>query len=490
MQQLPQAGQGYKVPPQNIEIEKAVLGALLIESKVIPTVMHLLKEDLFYMDANRAIFKAIHDMHMTSNPIDMLTVMAWLKKKGSLGKVVQPSYLTEVVDNINSASHIEAHCRELQELSIKRYIITATQQIMKKAWEDNSDGLALLGDFAKVSDDAHKFINQGSITKFSDSYRQYIKSVGEAMQSKNNITGIPSPIHKINLLTGGWQNSELIVKASRPGMGKTADMVTEVVHMAFTLNIPILIFSLEMSAVQLIGRIVSQLALLNGQLLKTGKISKEQFQEVQDRTKILASEQADNNLHINDTPALSIYEVTAIAKMYWHKYGIKMIFIDYLQLVTNPEKGLIREQQVAITARSLKNLAKSLDIPVTAYSQLGRSVEIKGGNKKPHLSALRESGEIENAADMVIMIYRWEYYGIAQDDNGQDSKGKALFLFEKFRGGSRTDIELGYIGEFTMFCNESQRLDYMNAADKTVPNYSQPVPQALPEINNDEELPF
>lgn len=457
------------VPPHDEELEKAVLGQLLIDSDSINRVADTLTPELFYIKANKTIYSSIMYLFSNNTEIDSLTVTNHLKSQKELKNVGGPLYIMDLMDRVNSTSHLETHCKILQEHSIKRFLIKSLQKALSNAFDYTSDALECIGLVAQISDDSNHLVNKQSSEKISQVYISFMKEVDDARFVKNHLSGIPSPLNAVNNVTGGWQDSDLIIKAGRPAMGKTADMVTEVLYEAFTLNMPILVFSLEMSKRQLIGRMISQLSKINSQKLKTGKISESQFKDTMARSAKLSSSQADANIHIIDTPNLSISELRAISKVYRHKHGIKHIFVDYLQLVSAP--GFNRENQISTIARSLKNIAKECNVPMTAYSQLSRKVEERGGDKKPKLGDLRESGEIEQAADIVIMFYRPEYYNIHTLSDGRNSEGIAYFIVEKYRGGNLGEIEIGYIAPFTLFCNKSEKDDLIRISKETEPDY-------------------
>ena len=455
------------LPPQDIELEKAVLSSFLIDSSSFPKVATKVSIDTFYSTQHQVIYEAIRYLFDENKQIDVLTVQHRLNE---MKAVLAKGYLIDVLDAVNSASHLETHLAILTELSVKRYMISTMQNAIYKAYDKEADAFDILEGLADASQKINQFIGRGSDKTVTSIYRELIDDIELAMDAKGHITGIPSPLKRINDITGGWQNSDLIIKAGRPGMGKTADMITEVAHMVLVLKIPVLIFSLEMSAKQLIGRLVSALSKINGQKLKTGKVSQSRLNHVIQTSSLLMNEEINKLLHIVDDPGLSMSEIRAISKTYYQKFGIRKVFLDYLQLAQ--EKSNTREQEVSKIARGLKNLAKDLDVPVTAYSQLSRKVEERG-DKKPRLSDLRESGEIEQAADIVIMYYRPEYYGITQLEDGTPSKGYATLLFEKFRAGYQNDVNVGFIGAFTMFCDANMIDEYLKLAKDDQPDFLQ-----------------
>lgn len=455
------------LPPQDIPLERAVLGTFLLESKSFSTVATRVNRDTFYDNTNKVIYEAMRQLFDEDMQIDIMTVQHRLNQ---MRANVKPDYLVDLLDNINSASHLETHVAILVELSIKRYMIEVMQNAIHTAHDKESDAFDILNNVSDASAKIHAFIGRGGAKTASKVYREFIDDVEVAMSSKGHITGIPSPFKRINDVTGGWQDSDLIIKAGRPGMGKTADMISEVLFMVTELKIPVLIFSLEMSAKQLMSRIISATAKVNSQKMKTGKISQARLNQIVNATSHYMQSEMDRLLHIIDEPGMAMSEIRATAKMYHQKFGIRKVYVDYLQLAT--EKANSREQEVAKIARGLKNLAKELDVPVTAYAQLSRKVEERG-DKKPRLSDLRESGEIEQAADIVIMYYRPEYYGIKQMDDGTSSKGLAILMFEKFRAGYQNDIVLGFIGAFTMFCNASEVEELLKLADSDLPDFIQ-----------------
>src|SRR6056300_1812624 len=434
-----------KIPPQATDLEEVVLGAMLIDKKGVDEVIDILHPDVFYKDAHRFIYEAIFTLFETSEPIDLLTVSAQLKKEGQLEKVGGDFYLINLTQKVASSAHIEFHARIILQKYIQRSLIKISNEIIQEAYEDSTDVFDLLDAAeSKLYD-----VTQGNLKRSAETAQNLViqaKKRIEEIANKEGLSGIPSGFDKLDKLTSGWQPSDLIIVAARPGMGKTALTLSMARNMAVNNNHGVAFFSLEMSSVQLITRLISSETGLSSEKLRSGKLEKHEWEQL--NVKVKALETAP--LFIDDTPSLSIFDLRAKARRLASQHGIKLIMVDYLQLMTagGSQKGGNREQEISTISRNLKALAKELNVPVIALSQLSRAVETRGGSKRPLLSDLRESGAIEQDADIVSFIYRPEYYGMTEwDDDQSPCQGQAEFIVAKHRNGGLDNIRLKFINK-------------------------------------------
>lgn len=404
-----------KMPPQAIDLEEAVLGAIMLEKDALTNVVDILKSDSFYKDAHTRIFGAIESLFARSEPVDILTVTQELKKTGELDLVGGAYYITQLTNRVASAANAEFHARIVAQKYIQRELIRISTKTINDAYEESSDVFDLL-------DTAEKnlfSIVEGNIKKNYDKMSTLVKSAMEEIETlianKGQLSGVQSGLTALDRITAGWQKSDLVVIAARPAMGKTALVLTMARNAAVEFKKPVAIFSLEMSSLQLVTRLIASESELSSEKIKKGDLQQYEIHQLQEKTKPIS----EAPLFIDDTPGLSIFELRAKARRLKEQHDIQMIIIDYLQLMTagNEGKGN-REQEIASISRALKGLAKELSIPVLALSQLSRAVESRGGDKRPQLSDLRESGAIEQDADMVIFIHRPEYYGLTEDADG------------------------------------------------------------------------
>lgn len=439
-----------KMPPQAIELEEAVLGALMLERDALTNVIEILKPDSFYKDANRMIFEAIVHLFNNSEPVDIKTVVHQLRKDGNLEIVGGAYYVSELTTKVNSAANIEYHARIIAEQSIKRQLIHISSIIQQDAYEDTKDVFDLLDKAQQSLFDVSESHIRKNFDQMSSLMHQAIQEIEERKNQKDGLTGIPSGFTALDRNTSGWQRSDLIIIAARPGMGKTAFVVSALRNAAVDFKIPVAIFSLEMSSVQLVHRMVSGEAELESDKLRKGNLEAYEWQQLISKTSRLS----EAPIFIDDTPGLSILELRAKARRLVAQHGVSIIVIDYLQLMSGDQSknsGGNREQEIASISRALKGIAKELNVPVIALSQLSRAVETRGGDKRPQLSDLRESGSIEQDADMVMFLYRPEYYGITQDENGMPLQGVGQVIIAKNRHGKLEDVPLKFIGKFTKF---------------------------------------
>ena len=439
-----------KIPPQALDLEEAVLGAMLIDKKGVDEVIDILQPEAFYKAVHQYIFEAIYQLFHDSQPIDLLTVSAELRKVGKLEAVGGEFYLVQLSQRVASSAHIEFHARIILQKFIQRSLIRISNEIIETAYKDSTDVFDLLDEAeSKLYD-----VTQGNIKKSSETAQNLVleaKKRIEDISKREGLSGVSTGFEKLDKLTSGWQPSDLIIIAARPGMGKTALTLSMARNMAVTKEIPVAFFSLEMSSVQLITRLISSETGLSSEKLRTGKLADHEWQQL--NVKVTDLEKAP--LFIDDTPSLSIFDLRAKARRLSSQHGIKLIIVDYLQLMTagSSSKAGNREQEISTISRNLKALAKELDIPVIALSQLSRAVETRGGTKRPMLSDLRESGAIEQDADIVSFIYRPEYYNIDEwdDEERTPSQGQAEFIVAKHRNGGLDNIRMKFVGHLGKF---------------------------------------
>lgn len=437
-----------RVPPQAVDLEEAVLGAIMLEKDAVIAVLDILKPESFYKEAHKKIYQAIVDLSMNQEPIDILTVTEELKKRDQLNDIGGPLYITQLTSRVASAAHLEYHARIVAQKYIQRELIRVSSEIQARAYDETNDVDELL-DFSE----AQLFeIAEGNIkretAKLNILIKEAIEQIEEAARRDDSLSGIPSGFTKLDRITSGWQRSDLIIVAARPSMGKTAFVLTMARNIAVEHRQPVAVFSLEMASLQLVNRlIVSETELPSGRI-RNGRLEQYEWEQLEYKIKNLV----EAPIYIDDTPAISIFELRAKCRRLKNLYDVKLIIIDYLQLMSGSGdiKGN-REQEVSNISRALKGIAKELNIPIIALSQLNRSVELRSGNKRPQLSDLRESGAIEQDADIVIFIHRPEKYGLDVDESGNSLKGLAEIIVAKHRNGPIGDVMLRFRDEFAKF---------------------------------------
>lgn len=438
-----------KLPPQAVDIEEAVLGALMLEKDALTAVIDILRPECFYKESNQKIFTAIHKLFHTAEPIDILTVTHALKKSGELELVGGPYYITQLTNRIASAANIEYHARIILQKYIQRELIRISNDTIRDAYEDTSDVLSML-------DNAEKnlfAIAEGNIRRrFEDMSALISKAIKEiefASNQPSGVTGVPSGFTELDRITSGWHKSDLIIIAARPGMGKTAFVLSLARNAAVKFKKPVAFFSLEMSSIQLVNRLIASETEIPSDKIRKGQLAHHEWEQL--NAKIVPITQAP--IYIDDTPALSIFELRAKCRRLAAEKKVELIVVDYLQLMmagTDSRSGN-REQEISLISRSLKAISKELDVPIIALSQLSRAVESRGGIKKPQLSDLRESGAIEQDADLVLFIYRPEYYDLTEDDSGNSTQGLAEIIVAKNRNGALKSVNLKFVGHLTKF---------------------------------------
>ncbi len=456
-----------KMPPQAVELEEAVLGAIMLERDALINVIDILKPASFYKDANARIFTAIQSLANRTEPVDILTVTQELKKTGELEIVGGAYYITQLTNRVASAANAEYHAHIVVQKFIQRELIRVSSDTIRDSYEEGSDVFELL-------DKAEKnlfAIADGNIRKDFDKMSTLIKlaieQIEKAKNSEDGLSGIQSGLTSLDRLTSGWQKSDLVIIAARPAMGKTALVLTMARNAAVEFNHPVAIFSLEMSSLQLVTRLIASETELSSEKLKKGTLEEYEFAQLNDKIKKIS----EAPIFIDDTAGLSIFELRAKARRLKEKQGIELIIIDYLQLMVGSSDGKgggNREQEISFISRSLKGLAKELNVPILALSQLSRAVETRGGDKRPVLSDLRESGAIEQDADLVMFIHRPEYYNVTQDAEGNDTRGVAELIVAKHRNGPVDSVKTKYIAHLTKFAD----LDEMGYSDDYSSNSS------------------
>lgn len=432
-------------------MEEVILGAMMIDKKGVNEVIDILHPEAFYREAHKLVYEAILQLFNQADPIDLMSVSSQLEKTGRLDAVGGNFYLVQLTKKVSSSAHIEYYARIVIQKFLLRTLISVSSEVIEKSYDETTDVLELLD----TTETKLYEVTQGNLKRNSETasnlVSQAVKRIQE-MSKKEGVSGVPSGFSRLDSLTSGWQSGDLIVIAARPGMGKTALSLSMARNMAIKSGAPVAVFSLEMSSVQLITRLISSETGLSSEKLRTGKLEKDEWRQLESKIKNLESAP----LYIDDTPSLSIFELRAKARRLASQQNIKLIMIDYLQLMTvgSTMKPGNREQEISTISRNLKALAKELDIPIIALSQLSRAVETRTTNsKRPQLSDLRESGAIEQDADIVAFIYRPEYYGIEiwDDDEQMPTKNQAEIIVAKHRNGGLDKIKLSFapaLGKF------------------------------------------
>ena len=444
------------VPPQAVELEEAVLGALMLEKDSIIAVQEFVTPDAFYTEEHRLIYKAIEELSTELKPVDLFTVTERLKVKKELKKVGGAAYLAQLTQKVGSAANVEFHAKIIAQKYVQRELIRSATEIQRRSYDESTDVTALIGyaegEIFKVAEGHVK----RSVQSSKDILARALAQIEEASKNTSAFNGVPSGFTAIDRVTLGWQLSDLIIVAARPSMGKTAFVLTMARNMAVDHEAGVAFFSLEMSSVQLMMRLIVAETGLNGNDVKSGRLTPEQWRHLESATKPLGSAP----LFIDDTPALSVFEFRSKARRLKIHNDIKIIIIDYLQLMTGgaSSNNGNREQEVAFISRTLKAIAKELNVPILALSQLNRSTELRGGSKRPQLSDLRESGAIEQDADIVAFIHRPEYYGINTTEDGQPTAGMAEIIIAKHRNGAVCDVNLRFLKDQARFADMDDTL--------------------------------
>lgn len=475
-----------KVPPQATDLEEAVLGAMMLEADAVSAVIDILQPKVFYKDSNQRIFSAIQRLFGKSEPVDILTVTNELKSSGELEMVGGPYFITMLTSRISSAANVEYHARIVLQKHIQRDLIRISSEIIKDAYEDTTDVFDLLD---KAEQNLFSVSETNLRRNFEDMpslVKQAIEDIEAAKNSDLHMRGVPSGFTDLDRKTSGWQNSDLIILAARPSMGKTALALSMARNVAVDFDRPIAFFSLEMSAVQLVTRLISSESELRSDKLKKGELAGHEWQQLNDKI----SKLVEAKIFIDDTPALTIFELRAKCRRLKQQHDIQMVFIDYLQLMHGGDsKGGNREQEISQISRSLKALAKELNVPVLALSQLSRAVENRPAqSKRPILSDLRESGAIEQDADLVLFIYRPEYYKMDEFEDGSSTHRVAEVIIAKHRNGPVGEVKLKFIDTFARF----EDMDHVGSKDFSTDDVNAGFKKMSSKMNDDvhEEDPF
>lgn len=446
-----------KVPPQAKDLEEAVLGAIMLEKTAFDTVIEILKPECFYVEAHQRIYSAMQSLANKSQPIDILTVAEELRSREELEMVGGPYYVTKLTNTVVSSAHIDAHARIVLQKFIQRELIRISGEIIGDAYEDSTDVFDLLDDAeSKLFEITNNHLRK-DYNSIDTVLVNTIKRIEDLRQRNEDVTGVPSGFSGLDRVTYGWQNTDLIILAARPAVGKTAFALNLARNAAMhaTKPTPVALFSLEMSAGQLVQRILSAESEIWLEKIARGKMEEHEMKQLYARG-IQRLSQAP--LFIDDTPALNIFELRAKCRRLKNKHNIGMIIIDYLQLMsgTGENRSSNREQEISNISRNLKGLAKELNVPIIALSQLSRAVEQRGakeGSRIPQLSDLRESGAIEQDADMVMFLYRPEYYDINSNAEGENTKGLTEVKIAKHRNGTLETVKLKALLHIQKFTN-------------------------------------
>jgi replicative DNA helicase len=501
-----------KMPPQVVELEEAVLGALMLEKEAFTVVGEILKPECFYKDAHQKIYKAIQNLYSKDFPVDMLTVTEELRSGGTLDEIGGAFYITQLTGKVASAAHIEYHARIIWQKYLQREVIRISSDIQTKAYDDGID----VDDLLDESESSFFTLSQGNmkkdVTQINPVIDEAIEMIKVASQRSDGLSGVPSGFTELDRITSGWQKTDMIVIAARPAMGKTAFVLSMARNMALQFKQAVAVFSLEMANVQLVNRLIVSETELPAEKIKKGNLASYEWEQLDHKIQNLI----DAPIYVDDTAGLSVFELRAKCRRLKKQHDIQVVIIDYLQLMNaNGMNPGSRQEEVSMISRSLKGLAKELNIPIIALSQLNRGVEGRAGaeGKRPQLSDLRESGAIEQDADMVCFIHRPEYYKITEDEQGNSLIGMGEIIIAKHRNGATGDVRLRFRGELARFENPDtgvfgadlgmdaggQSVTYgskMNEADESGPlagqtqggnNFGLP---DFPETPHDKDMPF
>lgn len=437
--------------PQAVEFEQAVLGALMVEKDAYYQVSEILKPESFYQQRHQTIYEAIRRLNLEEKPVDILTVTQQLQATGKLEEVGGPSYIAQLSSMVASSAHIEYHARIIAQKSTARQLITYTSHIQQKAFDPTQDIDQLMQEAEGNLFELSQTNLKKDYTQIDPVIREAYEMLQKAAARADGMSGLPAGFHALDKITSGWQASDLVILAARPAMGKTAFALSMAKNIAVDQRVPVAFFSLEMSNVQLVNRLIVNVCNIKGEALKSGQLKDFEWRQLDANIKPLIGAP----LYIDDTPSLSVFELRTKARRLVREHDVKVIMIDYLQLMNASGMNFgSRQEEVSTISRSLKGLAKELNIPILALSQLNRGVENReGSDKRPQLSDLRESGAIEQDADMVLFIHRPEYYKIYQDEAGRDLRGKAEIIIAKHRNGAVGNVLLTFRGEYARFQN-------------------------------------
>ncbi|MDG2138594.1 MAG: replicative DNA helicase [Flavobacteriales bacterium] len=474
-----------KIQPQAIELEEVVLGALMIDNESLSDTIDSLQPEYFYKPDHQKIFEAIINLFNNNKPVDILTVSEELKRMDALESIGGMLYISQLTNNVSSSSNTEFHARIIAEKFIKRSLISISNNIIGDAFNDTID----IFDLLNSAEEKLFTVTEGTLRKSYDKMSTLIKGALDNIeilrQKEDGLSGVPSGFTKLDRVTSGWQKSDLVIVAARPGMGKTAFALSMARNIAIQHETAIGFFSLEMASEQLVSRLIASEAELSASKLRKGDLKDFEMVQLHEKIKQLSEAQ----IYIDDTPALTVFELRAKARRLVKNHNVGIIIIDYLQLMSAGGNAGNREQEISTISRSLKGIAKELKIPVIALSQVNRGVENRTGtgSKRPMLSDLRESGAIEQDADIVTFIYRPEYYKIYEWDNGDDSRSQAEIIIAKHRNGALENVRLKFTAEFAKFSDIDYFDDYSSNinAESMISTVSSSM-----NVDNDENAPF
>jgi replicative DNA helicase len=438
-----------KIPPQSIEVEQAVLGAMLLDKEAIGKAVEIIDKDSFYRDDHQKIFSAIVDLYDKNQPVDIITVSDELTKRKELDNLGGRVYLLELTEKIATTANIEYHANIILEKATLRKLIGTSTQIVSQCYDATLEVDDLLDRAEQeIFNISEKRIKEGFVS-IGDLLPHTFEAIEEYQKKGGMVTGLSSSFIELDTLTGGLQNSDLIVVASRPSMGKTAFCLSTAEHVAIEERVPVGIFSLEMTKSQLAQRMLCSRARFSTHKMRTGRISDHEYSNLA----VAVGPLAESKIFIDDTPNIGILQMRAKARRLKAQHNVGLVIVDYLQLMQGPKRAESRQQEISMISRSLKGLAKELNVPVIAVSQLSRKVEDRGGDKRPMLADLRESGAIEQDADVVIFVYRPEFYGIEKFKDQAPTEGVAEIIVSKHRNGPTGNLRLTFIKDYARFEN-------------------------------------
>ena len=483
-----------KIQPQALDLEEAVLGAIMIDKDAIAVVLDILKPDSFYLDRHQVIYRAMLKLFEKSFPVDLLTVSEELRKSEELEKAGGAAYIVSLTNRVGSAANLEYHAKIVAQKHIQRELIRVSTSTINNAFEDTMDVFDMLDEAERgLFEITEQNLNRGfeSVGALATKAQKQLEMLA---QKETGLTGVPTGFEELDKITSGWQPSDLIIVAARPGMGKTAFTLSLARNAAADFKKPVAVFSLEMAGVQLVQRLLSAESEIQGPKLRNGKLEPHEWTRLHNAIEKMN----DIPIFIDDTPGINIFELRAKCRRLKQQHDIQMIIIDYLQLMTaggENKKSGTREQEISMISRSLKGLAKELNVPVIALSQLSRMVETRGGDKRPQLSDLRESGAIEQDADIVTFIYRPEYYQIFEDENGVSLKNMGEIIIAKHRNGELGNVRLRFVGEYAKFENPiDQEFSSFTGGLQSDSDFSNPFGDGIitrsSKINDDDDLKF
>lgn len=447
--------------PQAVDFEAAVIGACLIEQDAFGQIADILKPQSFYDSRHKKIFRAIQTLASEDKPVDLLTVTEQLRSTGDLEDVGGPYYISELTQKVLSSAHIVYHAKVIAEKALARELITYSSNTLRDAFDEGQDISELMQRAEGQLFELSKTSMKKDFTQINPVIAEAYDLIQKAAANDSGLSGLSSGFEDLDKMTNGWQKSDLVVIAARPAMGKTAFVLSMAKNIAIDMRIPVAMFSLEMSNVQLVNRLIVNVCEIPGDKIKSGNLAKYEWGQLDVKIRALY----DAPFYIDDTPSLSVFELRSKARRLVREHGVQLILIDYLQLMN--ASGMTynsRQEEVSTISRSLKGLAKELNIPIIALSQLNRAVENRVAtadspmdSKRPQLSDLRESGAIEQDADMVIFIHRPEYYKIYEDQYHNSLKGISELIIAKHRNGAVGDVRLRFKSEYARFLNLNDR---------------------------------